>query len=81
MTVADNGKLNLEEPPPLWGSRSVDCFEKLEQIGEGTYGYYYFNPTFDLFRGNSKKRCKLSWGLINLGGLESVFDCGFQLRR
>ncbi|PKI49041.1 hypothetical protein CRG98_030628 [Punica granatum] len=22
---------------PSWGSRSVDCFEKLEQIREGTY--------------------------------------------
>lgn len=50
MAVAAFGQLNLEEPPPIWGSRSVDCFEKLEQIGEGTYGYsspffffyYYF---------------------------------------
>ena len=24
---------------PEWGSRSVDIFQKLEQIGEGTYGY------------------------------------------
>lgn len=32
------GQLNLAEVPS-WGSRSVDCFEKLEQIGEGTYGY------------------------------------------
>lgn len=39
MAVAAFGQLNLEEPPPIWGSRSVDCFEKLEQIGEGTYGY------------------------------------------
>ena len=37
MAVAAPGQLNLEEPPS-WGSRSVDCFEKLEQIGEGTYG-------------------------------------------
>lgn len=37
MAVAAYGQLNLEESP-LWGSRSVDCFEKLEQIGEGTYG-------------------------------------------
>ena len=22
-----------------WGSRSVDMFEKVEQVGEGTYGY------------------------------------------
>ncbi|KAL0751958.1 hypothetical protein Bca101_033961 [Brassica carinata] len=41
MAVADAGKLNIEEHPPLWGSRSVDCFEKLEQIGEGTYGQVY----------------------------------------
>ncbi|XP_048598399.1 cyclin-dependent kinase C-1 isoform X1 [Brassica napus] len=41
MAVADDGKLNIEEHPPLWGSRSVDCFEKLEQIGEGTYGQVY----------------------------------------
>eukprot|EP00898_Chlorokybus_atmophyticus_P008723 jgi/Chlat1/8852/Chrsp91S08186 len=26
---------------PQWGSRSVDVFEKLEQIGEGTYGQVY----------------------------------------
>ncbi|CAN8299022.1 unnamed protein product [Cochlearia groenlandica] len=41
MAVAAFGQLNLEEPPPVWGSRSVDCFEKLEQIGEGTYGQVY----------------------------------------
>jgi hypothetical protein len=38
MAVAEPGQLNLDESPS-WGSRSVDCFEKLEQIGEGTYGY------------------------------------------
>ena len=21
-----------------WGARSVECYEKLEQVGEGTYG-------------------------------------------
>eukprot|EP00850_Spirogloea_muscicola_P014279 SM000101S09277 [mRNA] locus=s101:318117:321397:+ [translate_table: standard] len=40
MAVAAPGQLNLEEPPS-WGSRSVDHFEKLEQIGEGTYGQVY----------------------------------------
>jgi serine/threonine protein kinase len=25
----------------LWGSRSVDIFEKIDQIGEGTYGQVY----------------------------------------
>lgn len=39
MTAAGLGQLNLEESTPIRGSRSVDCFEKLEQIGEGTYGY------------------------------------------
>lgn len=38
MAVASPGQLNLDETPS-WGSRSVDCFEKIEQIGEGTYGY------------------------------------------
>lgn len=38
MAAAAPGQLNLDESPS-WGSRSVDCFEKLEQIGEGTYGY------------------------------------------
>ncbi|XP_050234386.1 cyclin-dependent kinase C-2-like [Mercurialis annua] len=33
-------QLNVNESPS-WGSRSVDCFEKLEQIGEGTYGQVY----------------------------------------
>ncbi|KAJ3707684.1 hypothetical protein LUZ61_011389 [Rhynchospora tenuis] len=40
MAVAAPGQLNLDEVP-AWGSRSVDCFEKLEQIGEGTYGQVY----------------------------------------
>ncbi|GER49609.1 cyclin dependent kinase C [Striga asiatica] len=35
-----NNQLNVDECPS-WGSRSVDCFEKLEQIGEGTYGQVY----------------------------------------
>ncbi|CAN7046431.1 hypothetical protein IGI04_008669 [Brassica rapa subsp. trilocularis] len=41
MAAAACGQLNLEEPTPIRGSRSVDCFEKLEQIGEGTYGQVY----------------------------------------
>ncbi|GFQ03770.1 cyclin-dependent kinase c-1 [Phtheirospermum japonicum] len=35
--AAANNRLNEEE----WGSRSVESFEKLEQIGEGTYGQVY----------------------------------------
>ncbi|EPS64414.1 hypothetical protein M569_10366, partial [Genlisea aurea] len=38
--AAEKGQLNVEYRPP-WGSRSVECFEKLEQIGEGTYGQVY----------------------------------------
>ena len=38
MALTAPGQLNVNESPS-WGSRSVDCFEKLEQIGEGTYGY------------------------------------------
>ena len=37
MAIAAPGQLNVSESPS-WGSRSVDCFEKLEQVGEGTYG-------------------------------------------
>ncbi|XP_047317845.1 cyclin-dependent kinase C-2-like [Impatiens glandulifera] len=40
MAIAASGQLNLTESS-AWGSRSVDCFEKLEQIGEGTYGQVY----------------------------------------
>ncbi|GLJ42573.1 hypothetical protein SUGI_0882520 [Cryptomeria japonica] len=40
MAVASAGQLNLKEAPAL-GSRSLACFEKLEQIGEGTYGQVY----------------------------------------
>ncbi|XP_052620323.1 cyclin-dependent kinase C-2 [Lactuca sativa] len=40
MALAAPGQLNTTESP-AWGSRSVDCFEKLEQIGEGTYGQVY----------------------------------------
>lgn len=38
--MAAYGQLNVDELPS-WGSRTVDCFEKLEQIGEGTYGQVY----------------------------------------
>lgn len=40
MAVAVPGQLNLDETP-TWGSRSVDVYEKIEQIGEGTYGQVY----------------------------------------
>uniref|UniRef100_A0A9I9CXD1 Protein kinase domain-containing protein n=1 Tax=Cucumis melo TaxID=3656 RepID=A0A9I9CXD1_CUCME len=40
MALTAPGQLNVNESPS-WGSRSVDCFEKLEQIGEGTYGQVY----------------------------------------
>nr|XP_043630774.1 cyclin-dependent kinase C-2-like [Erigeron canadensis] len=40
MAIAAAGQLNTVDAP-TWGSRSVDCFEKLEQIGEGTYGQVY----------------------------------------
>ncbi|WZZ00735.1 hypothetical protein YC2023_073063 [Brassica napus] len=41
MALAALGKLNLEEAPPIWGSRSVDCFEKIKLISHGTYGEVY----------------------------------------
>ena len=44
MAIAAPGQLNLNEVPS-WGSRSVDCFEKLEQIGEGTYGLVQFHAS------------------------------------
>ncbi|KAH9614390.1 hypothetical protein KSS87_019394 [Heliosperma pusillum] len=40
MAGAATGQLNLHESPS-WGSRSIDCFQKLELIGEGTYGQVY----------------------------------------
>jgi hypothetical protein len=49
MAVAGPGQLNLDEFPS-WGSRGVDCFEKLEQIGEGTYGLVpYLSPSQQQF--------------------------------
>ncbi|GBG89574.1 hypothetical protein CBR_g49363 [Chara braunii] len=40
MAAAPPFDLNLVETPS-WGARSVECFEKLDQIGEGTYGQVY----------------------------------------
>ncbi|KAF8719882.1 hypothetical protein HU200_024643 [Digitaria exilis] len=40
MAVAAPGQINIEGSP-TWGSRGIDCFEKLEQIGEGTYGQVF----------------------------------------
>ncbi|KAK4492315.1 hypothetical protein RD792_003118 [Penstemon davidsonii] len=40
MVIAVPGQLNFSELP-VWGSRSVDCFEKLEMIGEGAFGQVY----------------------------------------
>ncbi len=47
---------------PEWGSRSVDIFQKLEQIGEGTYGYVLatFQPR------------NLPWSSSNWWALRSV---------
>ncbi|KAE9596283.1 putative protein-serine/threonine kinase [Lupinus albus] len=47
MAIAAPGQLNVTEYP-TWGSRSVDCFEKLEQIGEGTYGFLSISLLFKL---------------------------------
>ncbi|AES89536.1 kinase domain protein [Medicago truncatula] len=38
--MAAAGQLNVIDSP-LRGSRSVDCFERLEKIGEGTYCQVY----------------------------------------
>ncbi|KAF3336704.1 pentatricopeptide repeat-containing protein [Carex littledalei] len=39
MAVAAPGQLNLDEVPLWpWGPRGIDCFQKLEQIGQGTHG-------------------------------------------
>ncbi|XP_078172311.1 cyclin-dependent kinase C-2-like [Carex rostrata] len=42
MAIAAPGQLNLDEVP-LWpcGPRSIDCFQKLEQIGQGTHGQVF----------------------------------------
>ncbi|KAG9147672.1 hypothetical protein Leryth_015735 [Lithospermum erythrorhizon] len=40
MAAATQGQLSIDESS-FWGSRSIECFEKLEQIGEGTYGQVY----------------------------------------
>lgn len=47
MAMTAPNQLNVSEHP-LSGSRTVDCFEKLEQIGEGTYGLVQF-PLILLF--------------------------------
>ncbi|KAH3745007.1 Cyclin-dependent kinase C-1 [Pelomyxa schiedti] len=36
-----NGLDCATDPTPLWGSRSVDVYTKIEQVGEGTYGQVY----------------------------------------
>ncbi|CAH8391152.1 unnamed protein product [Eruca vesicaria subsp. sativa] len=41
MALAGLGKLNLEEAPPICGSRSIDCFQKLKLIRHGTFGEVY----------------------------------------
>ncbi|XP_074273667.1 cyclin-dependent kinase C-1-like [Silene latifolia] len=46
MAVAAPGQLNVDEYTS-WGSRNVDCFHKLEQIGEGTYGQVYMAKEID----------------------------------
>ncbi|GAA0142271.1 non-receptor serine/threonine protein kinase [Lithospermum erythrorhizon] len=40
MAAATQGQLSIDDSS-FWGSRSIECFEKLEQIGEGTYGQVY----------------------------------------
>ena len=31
-------KMTVRLPDDHWGTRSISCYEKVEQIGEGTYG-------------------------------------------
>lgn len=92
MAVAAFGQLNLEEPPPVWGSRSVDCFEKLEQIGEGTYGSasqfilflsldsppfsFEFNFSFWVF--NFTGILCFFFGIDELGGEKRLLNVGFD---
>jgi len=41
LTSSNNSNPVATPKNVLWGSRSVDIFEKVEQIGEGTYGKVY----------------------------------------
>lgn len=61
MAIAAPEQLNVSEVP-AWGSRSVDCFEKLEQIGEGTYGYI-LNSLF-YFYGNVYHEINSDYGTL-----------------
>jgi hypothetical protein len=36
----------LREQEVEWGSRTVDVYEKIEQIGEGTYGCVFYFLSF-----------------------------------
>jgi hypothetical protein len=58
MTMAAPGHLNVTESPSR-GSRSVDCFEKLEQIGEGTYGLVTSNFSLYSFIANNASTLNL----------------------
>ncbi|PNX90448.1 cyclin-dependent kinase [Trifolium pratense] len=39
--MTEKRKLNVVDWPPCGSRRSVDCFEKLELIGQGTHGQVY----------------------------------------
>ena len=43
---AEKKVASAKEKSIQWGSRSVDIFEKKEQIGEGTYGYITTTPSY-----------------------------------
>jgi cyclin-dependent kinase 12/13 len=45
---------NKDNQDPEWGTRTVDIYEKIEQIGEGTYGQVY------------KARCKITNEIVAL---------------
>ncbi|KAJ6764803.1 hypothetical protein OIU74_023638 [Salix koriyanagi] len=75
--LAAPGQLNLTESP-YWGSRSVDCFEKLEQIGEGTYGSVQFINLLFFFLS-----LKVGSFLVILNSTKRFFllacGCGFSI--
>lgn len=70
--AAGYGELNLEESA-RWGSRNIDCFQKLEQIGEGTYGYVSICVS-------SRVAFYILWlGWIYYIMCVCVCDCGYSL--
>ncbi|RHN61668.1 putative protein-serine/threonine kinase CMGC-CDK-CRK7-CDK9 family [Medicago truncatula] len=79
IAMAAAGQLNVIDSP-LRGSRSVDCFERLEKIGEGTYCQVYMAKEIETGEIVALKKIRMDNGRrsMNMNEMVVAVVLGFE---